>query len=461
MKKAKVLLSAFVALAMVALVACAPRGGGKKKKSTSGGSGGAVPELAWEGGFSGAVSVGASTSVVEGREAQVMPSNSATSFATLANQRIYADPDSGDTYNFTFTFEFSAKVGTEAKPATDYIESQTPSDEGKKTLLAFKGWPSQNAEQANYPRFTVKAKGTCNGESKEKTYVLVLNPLDKVFKKMSLDQLYEAADGKLTWMTGKKDTGGAVIPGAYTTDLSQTEGQSSYWIETKGILTYVAQDGNWGILQNGDKAVQVYRLDEYTGWASIRDSVMNVPIVIQAEISSGFGNIQLSYVQKIAKIEGTDSDIKPITPAEAYDEAMIKNVDWTTNTIFNKVVTKTEVKFNGKINKVKNSSGSDTVLTDMMSNRSACNSKTERYEFEVLLGTTPLIVATDYHACKDSDAFVTACDQILKSAAVGSTIAIGGSIRWMNDRSVVAKNDYSIRTAGEWTIIPFSADQVA
>ena len=461
MKKAKVLLSAFVALAMVALVACAPRGGNKKKKSTSGGSGGAVPELAWEGGFSGAVSVGASTSVVEGREAQVMPSNSATSFATLANQRIYADPDSGDTYNFTFTFEFSAKVGTEAKPATDYIESQTPSDEGKKTLLAFKGWPSQNAEQANYPRFTVKAKGTCNGESKEKTYVLVLNPLDKVFKKMSLDQLYEAADGKLTWMTGKKDTGGAVIPGAYTTDLSQTEGQSSYWIETKGILTYVAQDGNWGILQNGDKAVQVYRLDEYTGWASIRDSVMNVPIVIQAEISSGFGNIQLSYVQKIAKIEGTDSDIKPITPAEAYDEAMIKDTNWATNTIFNKVVAKTEVKFNGKINKVKNSSGSDTVLTDMMSNRSACNSKTERYEFEVLLGTTPLIVATDYHACKDSDAFVTACDQILKSAAIGSTIAIGGSIRWMNSRDVVKKNDYSIRTAGEWTIIPFSADQVS
>ena len=460
MKKTKVLLSSFIALAMVALVACAPRGG-NKKRSSGGGSGGAVPELAWEGGFSGAVSVGASTSVVEGREAQVMPSNSATSFATLANQRIYADPDSGDTYNFTFTFEFAAKVGTEVKPATDYIESQTSSDEGKKTLLAFKGWPSQNAEQANYPRFTVKAKGTCNGESKEKTYVLVLNPLDKVFKKMSLDQLYEAADGKLTWMTGKKDTGGSVIPGAYTTDLSQTEAQSSYWIETKGILTYVAQDGNWGILQNGDKAVQVYRLDEYTGWPSIRDSVMNVPVIIRAEISSGFGNIQLSYVQKIAKIEGTDPDIKPITPAEAYDETMIKDTNWATNTIFNKVVTKTEVKFNGKINKVKNSSGSDTVLTDMMSNRSACNSKTERYEFEVLLGSTPLIVATDYHACKDSDAFVTACDQILKSAAVGSTIAIGGSIRWMNDRNVVKKNDYSIRTAGEWTIIPFSADQIA
>lgn len=460
MKKTKVLLSSFIALAMVALVACAPRGG-NKKRSSGGGSGGAVPELAWEGGFSGAVSVGASTSVVEGREAQVMPSNSATSFATLANQRIYADPDSGDTYNFTFTFEFSAKVGTEVKPATDYIESQTSSDEGKKTLLAFKGWPSQNAEQANYPRFSVKAKGTCNGETKEKTYVLVLNPLDKVFKKMSLDQLYEAADGKLTWMTGKKNTGGAVIPGAYTTDLSQTEGQSSYWVETKGILTYVAKDGNWGILQNGDKAVQVYRLDEYTGWTSIRDSVMNVPITLQAEISSGFGNIQLSYVQKIAKIEGTDPDIKPITPAEAYDEEMIKDTNWATNTIFNKVVTKTEVKFNGKINKVKNSSGSDTVLTDMMSNRSACNSKTERYEFEVLLGSTPLIVATDYHACKDSDAFVTACDQILKSAAVGSTIAIGGSIRWMNDRNVVKKNDYSIRTAGEWTIIPFSADQIA
>lgn len=463
MKKAKVLLSAFVALAMVALVACAPRGGSKKKKSTSGGSGGAVPELAWEGGFSGAVSVGASTSVVEGREAQVMPSNAKTSFATLANKRSYADLDTGDTYEFSFTFEYSAKVGTEAKPVSEYIQAE--SVEGDKTLLQFKGWPSQTAKTADYPRFTVKATGTCNGETKEKTYVLVLNPLDKVFIKMSLAELYSAhADGnKLKWMGPKKDTGGTNIPNAYTTDLTQTEGQSSYWIETKGYITYCTNDDNWAILQNGEHSVQLYQLTQLTTWPSMKSSLMNKPVIVQGQISEGYGNVQLSYVQKIIEAEAGDTDfVTPVAPA-TYTEAIMSNKNWVTNPMFNKTVLKTAVTFKGNIRTAENDKETQAV-TDP----SKIDTNSGRYEFDVQIGSTVFTVASDYHTVKDSTDFRNNFNDVLRNAKDGDTIYVGGTIRWQNDRATVSpssptkvENDYSVRVEGLWTLAPYSASHIS
>ena len=466
MKKSSIVFTALLALAMVATAACNTGGGSKKKKSKSS-EGGSVSEAIWEGGFSGAVTVGASTSVVEGREANVMPSSSASSFATLANKRKFADPDSGDTYDFAFTFEFSASVKESKdapktdKPYSDYVEGTA--QDGDKTKLSFKGWPSQNIDKACYPRFTVKATGTCNGETKEKTYVLVLNPLDKVFKKMSLAEIYAAhADGdKLSWMGPKLDTKGDPIADAYTTDLGQTEGQSSYWVETKGIITYCSNDSNWGILQNGDYAIQLYRLDEFSLWS--KDTMMNVPVSIKCEISEGYGNVQLSYVQGITIIEGADPEVVTPTAAAPFTEAMMSNLNWVTNPMFNKIVTPTTAKFVGNI-RIANNGKAVTNVTDR-STISITASTKDRYEFDAKIGNTTFVVAYDYHAGKDHANMMSALQNLLKTATENQEFSIGGTIRWQNTERTKStgeiNNDYSVRKAGTWVIVPFADAHVA
>lgn len=459
MKKSRILLTAFLALTMVAVAACNTGGGKKKKKS--GGGGGNVSDLVWEGGFSGAVTVGASTSVVEGREAQVMPSSEATSFATLANKRIFAD-ESGDTYEFSFTFDFSVTVEGAAKPATDYIDGMP--QEGNKTRLVFKGWPSQNAESKQYPRFTVKATGTCNGETKEKSYTLVLNPLDKVFMPKSLQEIYTAASDnqKLSWMGPKKDTKGDPIPDAYTTDLSQTEGQSSYWVETKGIITYCSQDGNWGLLQNGPYTIQLYRLDEFTLWN--RDTMMNVPVSVKCEISEGYGNVQLSYVHAITPIEGDDPDVVTPTAAAVFNETMVSNKNWVTNPMFNKIVLNSDIKFVGNIRIANNGKAVEKVEESKRSSITLSASSKDRYEFDVKIGTTQFVVAYDYHAVKDHADLISSFQTILRSAAADSTIKVGGTFRWQNTDRLNTKgeisNDYSVRKAGNWVLVPYTAGQI-
>ena len=141
---------------------------------------------------------------------------------------------------------------------------------------------------------------------------------------------------------------------------------------------------------------------------------------------------------------------------------MIKDTAWATNPIFNRVVTATPVTFQGNVCVIHNQTGGKPTEVDDPITGSALQNvdfNSARYEFDVQIGSTKFRIQTDYHIIKD-DAHPELANNLktLVNKPVGSTVQLGGTIRWLNDRTKMAGNDYSTRIEGEWELVPIRAE---
>jgi len=489
--KKSVLATTLSLLAVAVLASCTS--GGKKKKTSAtpsptsgvsttsgGGQPGEVTEEAWKRGFAGCVSVGAQ-SAIEGVASHVMPSKPESSIVNLTKTKSWQDTKEFVTYEFTYNYELDQdpwKTGeTETKEA-HYV--QKIDDDPAKTykVVSFKNWPSQAAEQADWPRFNIKAKCQCNNEQREKTFTLILDPLDKVYIVMSFEDIYTMNEGHLKWTKMGQD-------GGYVGDLDQTESQNRYWVETWGRIVYATQDGNWGLVANGDKVLQLYRLDEMGNkW---NRNLIGKDVVIKTALDFGYGNPQGSYVQDIAEIEAGDTTHPVAEPAAdlKLTSDLIGNKDWTTNKLFNRIAYIENATYEGNLRSVKNaSSGGGTTIVEIAEDKKSSITPTSvRYEFDIKVNGVRMVVATDYHAAKSTEeaAVATAYKNMIVNATVGGSIKIGGTVRWGNPRKtspsattlditnshMIMANDskwagYTDYDAvGGWNIVPFLASQIS
>ena len=467
-------LTLLLAAVLVGTVGCTS--GGSKKKKSSGAdtstSGGGDEEKMWKNGFAGCVSIAGSKAAVADTEDALDPaSDTSMMFTVFEDQKEFGIAGKPGRYNITINYEFSATVDGNAVDYNQYVESSVKTSD--KTVVFFKGWPAAGTAAASMPRFKIKAKGTINGETQERNYTLVLNPFTRAYAKMDLADVYTAGTGScLKWMSDnfvpfKQD---APVAGAYGPNYQYDPAWEATYdaekksfianVESYGRVTYVTGDGNNGILQAGEHAIQLYQLVDYKGWAATGSTLMNQDVIIRGTLSGGYGNIQFSYIDEILPLPAGYGHTVPAIPAASeFTEAMISNVDWNHNAIFNKVVKATSVTYQGNLNTIKNASQGAATTVTPVTDLDSVNFASTRYEFDVKIGSTKFTVQTDYHMVKDSDALAAALKSVVKSS-VGTSFKLGGTIRWLNDRSVVGGNDYSTRTAGAWEISPFAVDHV-
>lgn len=480
----KTVLTTTLSLLAVALLAGCTSGGGKKKKSSgatvtsaTSGQSGDVSEMAWQRGFAGCVSVGAQAAL-ESATSHVMPSKPEASIVNLTKTKSWQDTQEFVTYDYTYDYVLDQdpwKAGETETKEQHYVQSIDDSGSTYR-VVNFKNWPSQAAEEADWPRFKIKVTCHCNGQDRQKEYTLILDPLDKVYIVMSFDDIYSMNGDHLKWTKMGQD-------GGFIGDLDQTESQNRYWIETWGRVIYATADGNWGLVANGDKVLQLYRLDEMGNkWNYTKFKDKNV--IIKAALDFGYGNPQASYVQDIAEIETGDTTHPVAEPVinNAFTEAMLSNKQWNTNPLFNKIGSIAGAKYNGNLRSVKNASagGGTTIVQIAEDKKSSITPKTTRYEFDIKVGSLVMTVATDYHACKDSDAFTNAVKDWIVNASVGSAIKVEGTVRWANPRkssptasTCDVTNSHMIMpynsawsgytdylAIGGWTVTPYLASQV-
>lgn len=442
----KSVLAVTTSLLAVALLAACNTGGKKKKKKSSeptpisgvsgvsgtSGQQGDVPENAWARGFAGCVSVGAQ-SALEGIVSHVMPSKPESSIVNLTKTKKWQDTQSFTTYDYSFDYVLDQdpwKAGEAETKEQHYVSKVDDDPALTYKVVNFKNWPSQAAEEADWPRFKIKAICTCSGQTREKEYTLILDPLDKVYIVMSFDDIYAMNGDHLKWTKMGQD-------GGYIGDLDQTEGQNRFWVETWGRLVYATADGNWGLVANGDKVLQLYRLDEMGNkwnYSKFKDK----DVIIKTALDFGYGNPQGSYIQDIVEIEAGDTEHPVAAPSIDlnFTEAMLSNKHWETNPLFNKIGSISGATYQGNLRKIVNASagGGTTVTPIAEANKSSITPKSARYEFDVKVGNLTMTVATDYHSCKDSDAFVSAVKDWIVNASVGSSIKLAGTVRWSNPR---------------------------
>lgn len=467
--KAKGLLTLLLAGALICTAGCTARSGKKKKTSgvapTSQGGGG--EDKVWKTGFAGCLAIGGAKSATADTEDALDPaSDTSMMFVVFEDQKEFGIPGTPDRYNITLSYEFSMDSGN----ANDYIEARVKTSD--KTVVFFKNWPAQGTAAANYPRIKVKATGTINGNSQDRNYTLVLSPFDRTYAKMELSDVYtkHASKNCLKWMSDQFIPAfGPTEPvaNAFGPDYHFDPAWEKTWdaekksfianVESYGRVTYVTGDGNNGLLQCGDHTIQLYQLINYKGWAATGSTLLNQDVIIRGTLSGGYGNVQFSYIDEIIPLpDGYGKTVTPPTAPVEFTEAMIGNTDWASNPIFNKVVKATEVTYQGNLKQITNNSGGDaTVVVD--ASPSSVNFASKRYEFDLKIGTTTFTVQTDYHMVKDSSELVNTLKSIVNKS-VGSTCKIGGTIRWLNDRSKMAGNDYSTRVEGKWEISPYLAE---
>lgn len=463
--KKQVFLSFLLAATLVATVSCAPKGKKKKKSTTNTSSSDGIDDRIWEAGFKGCIRIaGEGRCTADGID-EVDPASTLNKqlFAVFTNS-ISGLGIAGSPEEYDMSLEYTYSVENGSGNPEDYFESKIDNDD--KTVVFFKNFPALNTALESCPKIRVKATGTIEGHQREKNYTLRLNPYDLSFHEMPLTEIYAPKTKCFDWMTEDFTTQGheTACAGAFGPDVSKYD---AWWqneenkkvhaaIETYGYLTYMSPDKNNGILQCGDQAIQLYQVAEYAGWEPTKAVIMNRPVVVRGELSGGFGNLQISYIREIFPAPSNISVAQPTAPAE-FTEAMISNIKWSENPLFNKIVKATSVKFNGNVHQIKNhSAGEATEVLDEITGSALdqVNFSSYRYEFDVLIGSTVLTVQTDYHIVELYPELSSTLKSIVKKSK-GDSVKIGGTIRWLNDRSVIGGNDSTTRDQGKWEIVPY------
>ena len=437
-------------------------GGCTAKKGKGGKKGPQPTDEVWDAAFANAISIGASAALDESAGANDIKPDDATPFIQMLDQATIIPAFSVDEWEVSYTYKYSVTVGGEDKNAQDYIEQTFRNESMNVTAMQFKNWPSGDETDENpWPLFKVEATAKCNGYSESKNYIMRLNKASYSFRRVTLQELYTKHDSLNALKYMKEDT-----TNVYKYDTGDPN-SNFFNVETQGKLVYVTEDANWGIIQDGAYYMQVYRLDLLPIYSVMKSFVLGQNIWLQGALGFGYGNLQLSYIKTMLPVASGDSVHAVQEPAaqKAFTESDFSNTAWYTNPLFNIVgtISGATVK-DGKVYTVKNASGGSTTTRTEVKDKSTIASEGSRYEFDVLVGGTTLIVATDYHANCNIDGKGHANDSSetftnwLKGLTAGQQIKLGGTARWLNDRTASGGNDYSIHAAGSWTIVPYLVD---
>lgn len=284
--------------------------------------------------------------------------------------------------------------------------------------------------------FPFKAKFTCGAaEAQEVNYSVHLLLKNLEFAELSIADIYKptAADDNFEWVdpeTGyyKKNNDDFL----YTL------------VETQGEVIYVAPDGNWALIGDGEYTIQLYAgsaLDLNTNKypALTVGNVVNV----QAELGSYYGNLQISFIFGIT--QGDASKVTSPTKFKAMSGSEFDGKHYWQGKLMNSTKSVNAV-YKGN-------------LTQNGKAVEASNLTNGRFTFDAEVDGVKLSVAYDYHVDREGKLGIfDAYKAKLSSLSVGSALTVKGTVRFAGP---VQKSYKGNEAASTWSIVPFLADHIA
>ena len=279
--------------------------------------------------------------------------------------------------------------------------------------------------------FVITATATCGGAKDTRTFKANVQHNRAVYDEITLEQFYE-----------KKSTAGTEDPvgGAeYVYKFQDPEsgyivgnhGQKYNFIKVSGKLEYIAPDYNWGLLSDGEKMLELYRLD-----ASTDKDVLEVGKYydIYAEVGTYKGNVQASFCHYIEEM----SDHSSIAAAVDYGELPAKMND-SSDSHF--------VSFCDGVNNRVGYLTNVSLVADMPS-----INVEGRFTFLVEKDGEQFTIAHDYHVAKNSSDVGAEIARVLTGLHAGDRLNLKGTIRYVNDNGV--------QPGGEFQLTPFRLGDV-
>ena len=268
---------------------------------------------------------------------------------------------------------------------------------------------------------------------------------------------YPATFDKIDYSENSQNKG-AYSPFFVANNPDAPEENEYYFVSIPGKIIYTSPDGNWGLLADGKNVLEIY---SGSGTAFVADNwpnLLNKYVRVEGNMAVYNGNMQLSYVTKIAALsdaeKATIAEPEPLQFRSMSESALADlKVEGYTNEkqavmyadggcLMNGLAEVTGTYINGSL-KV----GEDAVSPDSLSNSARCT-------FELKVGNEKIVVAYDYHTDRDGTHGVMAA---LKAALKGSgNITIKGTMRYNSTKGFICEGN-----TGVWNIVPFLADHIA
>ena len=285
-------------------------------------------------------------------------------------------------------------------------------------------YPASDAEADGAATLVVNAK--CGEQTGSTQFNVTLTKMSLIFDPMTIAELYATNEaGDNFWFLNAENK------------IITNHGQSFYYIAISGKLIYKAPDSNWGLLADGEKVVQLYRLD---ACSDNNVAVVGKYITCYGEIGNGYGNVQISFISKIEEMEDHSAIAEPSgnyssVPEGINDSAVAADFKSFCSGIGNSLYT----------------------VTGIVSSNTSTFTPGSRFTFTLKVGEHTFTVAYDYHTAKEGGAAIgTEFQSVLTSAVRNVTsLTIKGTIRWARTDGTSA-----FGAEGAWQLVPFKSGDI-
>lgn len=254
---------------------------------------------------------------------------------------------------------------------------------------------------------------------------------------------------------------------AYYTPNPENEGleKQYFYVNIFGKMIYCAPDGNWGLLADGDKILEIYAGSALDISPTRYPAINGGYVKVVGNMSQHLGNIQTGFVTEIKKASLSDLEAEPTLTYESITKSMVQAITKGTDASGNPThyqclniggqdinLSNALKSFTGKYveGSLLGNDGKETTVSSLKSGA--------RFSFLVNIGddSTPcnVRVAYDYHT--DKDGSVGVFNALKNFITSGAEKTIKGTLRFNGSDS----NPFN-QVGGEWQLVPFLADHVA
>ena len=243
-----------------------------------------------------------------------------------------------------------------------------------------------------------------------------LNQVHRVYEEHSIASLYAVTNGKYCFLNDKNQIG--------SNKNADGVDQGFYYVQVKGKLLYLAADNNFGVMQDGDLSVYLYKVGEL----SVLPEVGKYYNVF-AEVSQYNGAIQLSYISRMVELEDHSMIEEPVTVHRETVEQIRTYAQVSDKHMYN--VSLSNMVYGGGVS-------ADTVPT-------------KRFTFTIkTAGENPktMTVAYDYHTQIGADLVAK-----LKDVQVGADLVIKGRLIYNGSSTFNGNGD-------KWELLILSVDDI-
>lgn len=375
-----------------------------------------------------------------------------------------------------YTVELDWSVD-ETSPYFGEIHSSTEDDYHKIVEIKYPGY---NVEQVLRGTFGWTLKSASCGGAKVTNpqiveYKVNIVGLEYFFKKMSVAQFNGVKEGEQTFTYKNKDY---TFPATYDIVDYKCEGKDTYkpdiapnpenqgkelekqnflLVDVPAKVFYKSPDGNWGLAADGKNVIELYTGSELNLKETEFPNLANEYIVVSGEAGRYHGNVQISFISKISKLEDKTSIAEPVFDFPAISAEEIAGWKWTYegNTYDNQAVP-------GLVNSLRSVTGTLVAGSIKDSDGKAVTDpsalKNNRATFQLQVGDQVITVAYDYHA--DREGKVGVFNALKAALAKGGEMTIKGTMRYDNGRDKDQPFGYVAGNSQIWTIVPYLPEHI-